>query len=131
MSVINIPADETVSTSEIGDSSVATATLKASYPQNVAVSSDGGRAYVTDGNTSVWVVDTQSRAVVATIPARSAPEDVVISPDGKNVYVTAQLRRTTVRIFRSGDRYRDKRSHSDDRNREQFNCRFVGYSYQL
>jgi DNA-binding beta-propeller fold protein YncE len=66
MSVINIPADETVSTIEIGDSSVATATLKASYPQNVAVSSDGGRAYVTDGNTSVWVVDTQSRAVVAT-----------------------------------------------------------------
>jgi YVTN family beta-propeller protein len=89
MSVINIPADETVSTSEIGDSSVGTATLKASYPQNVAVSPDGSRAFVTDGNTSVWVVATQSRAVVATIPARSALEDVVISPDGKNVYVTA------------------------------------------
>jgi YVTN family beta-propeller protein len=89
MSVLNIPADETVSTIEIGDSSVGTATVKASYPQNVAVSPDGSRAYVTDGNTSVWVVDTQSRAVVATIPAGTSPEGIVISPSGKNVYVTA------------------------------------------
>ena len=88
MSIINIPADQTVSTVEIGDSSVTTGTAKQSSPQNVAISPDGNRAYVTDGITSVWVVDTQSRAVVATIPAGSGPEGVVISPDGKNVYVT-------------------------------------------
>jgi YVTN family beta-propeller protein len=88
MSVINIPADETVSTIEIGDSSVTTGTAKQSSPQNVAVSADGSRAYVTDGISSVWVVDTQSRAVVATIPAGTNPAGVVISPNGKNVYVT-------------------------------------------
>jgi len=89
MSVLNIPADETVSTIEIGTSSVGTATVQPTYPQNVAVSPDGSRAYVTDANTSVWVVDTQSRAVVATIPAGTGPEAIVISPNGKNVYVTA------------------------------------------
>jgi len=88
MSLINIPADETVSTIEIGDSSVTTATAKQSSPQNVAVSPDGSRAYVTDGVSSVWVVDTQTRAVVATIPAGTDPAGVVISPDGKNVYLT-------------------------------------------
>lgn len=76
MSVINIPADETVSTIEIGDSSVTTATAKQSSPQNVAVSADGSRAYVTDGISSVWVVDTQSRAVVATIPAGTSPTTI-------------------------------------------------------
>jgi YVTN family beta-propeller protein len=88
MSVINIPADQTVSTIEIGDSSVTTGTAKQSSPQNVAVSPDGSRAYVTDGISSVWVVDTQSRAVVATIPAGTSPQGVVITPDAKNVYVT-------------------------------------------
>jgi YVTN family beta-propeller protein len=88
MSIINIPADETISTIEIGDSSVTTGTAKQSSPQNVAVSPDGSRAYVTDGITSVWVVDTQSRAVVATIPTGTSPDGVVISPNGKNVYVT-------------------------------------------
>jgi len=88
MSIINIPADQTVSTIEIGDSSVTTGTATQSSPQNVAVSPDGSRAYVTDGISSVWVVDTQSRAVVATIPAGTSPQGVVISPDAKNVYVT-------------------------------------------
>jgi YVTN family beta-propeller protein len=88
ISVINIPADQTVSTIEIGDSSVTTGTAKQSSPQNVAVSPDGSRAYVIDGISSVWVVDTQSRAVVATIPAGTSPQGVVISPDAKNVYVT-------------------------------------------
>jgi YVTN family beta-propeller protein len=43
---------------------------------------------VTDGNTTVWVVDTKSRAVVAVVPAGMGPEGVVISPTGKSVYVT-------------------------------------------
>lgn len=88
VSVLNIPTDETVSTIEIGDSSVTTGTVKASYPQNVAVSPDGSRAYVTDGATSVWVVDTKSQSVVATVPAGTSPEGVVVSPSGKSVYVT-------------------------------------------
>jgi len=43
---------------------------------------------VTDGDTSVWVVDTKSQSVVATVPAGTSPEGVVISPNGKSVYVT-------------------------------------------
>jgi YVTN family beta-propeller protein len=88
MSVINIPADETVSTIEIGDSSIGSPTVTPSYPQNVAISPDGNRAYVTDGESSLWVVDTKSRAVVATVPAGTSPQSVVISPDGKSVYIT-------------------------------------------
>lgn len=91
MSVIKIPADETVSTIEIGTTSFGTATQIPTFPQNVAVTPDGSRAYVTDGNASVWVVDTQTRSVVAIVPAGTSPEDVVISPDGKSAYITTQV----------------------------------------
>jgi YVTN family beta-propeller protein len=91
MSVIKIPADETVFTIEIGTTSFGTATQIPTYPQNVAVTPDGSRAYVTDGNASVWVVDTQTRSVVAIVPAGTSPEDVVISPDGKSAYITTQV----------------------------------------
>jgi len=88
MSVINIPADETVSSIEIGTSSATSATTQPSYPQNVAVSPDGTRAYVTDGVASVWVVDTKTSSVLATVPAGTDPQYVVVGPNGKNVYVT-------------------------------------------
>jgi YVTN family beta-propeller protein len=83
-----------VSTVEIGNSSVSTATVKASDPQDVVVSPDGKRAYVTDGVTSVWVVDTESNSVVAVVPAGAGPGKLAISPDGKSVYVAT--------IFSSG-----------------------------
>jgi YVTN family beta-propeller protein len=91
MSVIKIPADETVSTIEIGTTSVGSATQIPTYPQNVAVTPDGSRAYVTDGNASVWVVDTQTRSVVAIVPAGMSPDDVVISPNGRSAYITTLI----------------------------------------
>lgn len=91
MSTIEIPADRTVSTVQIGNSSVGTATVQPSYPQDVVVSPDGTRAYVTDGVTSVWVVDTNSSSVVAVIPAGTDPGQLAISPDGKSVYVATLL----------------------------------------
>ena len=89
LSVINIPADKTVASIEIGNSSVGSLNLTPSYPTGVAVTPDGSLAYVTDGSTSVWVVDTASNSVIAKIAAGSDPEAIAITPDGKSAYVTS------------------------------------------
>lgn len=88
LSVIDIPADKTVSSIEIGTSSVGSATITPSYPTGVAVTPDGGRAYVTDASTSVWVVNTDSSSAIAKIAA-GVPEAIAITPDGKSAYVTS------------------------------------------
>lgn len=89
LSVISIPANKTVSSIEIGNSSVGSLTTTPSYPTGVAVTPDGSRAYVTDANTSVWVVNTGSNSVVAKIAAGDTPEAIAITPDGKRAYVTS------------------------------------------
>jgi YVTN family beta-propeller protein len=89
LSVIDVPANKTVSSIEIGTSSSTSLTTTASYPSGVAVTPDGSRAYVTDASTSVWVVDTASDSVIAKIAAGSDPEAIAITPDGKRVYVTS------------------------------------------
>ena len=89
LSVINIPADKTVSSIEIGNSSVGSLNLTPSYPTGVALTPDGSRAYVTDASTSVWVVDTGSKSVIAKIAAGSGPEAIAITPDGKTAYVNS------------------------------------------
>ena len=89
MSVINIPADKLISTVQIGNSSSGSLTQTPSYPQRVAVTGDGSRAYVTDASTSVWIVDTQANAAVGRIDAGTEPIDLAISPDSKSLYVTS------------------------------------------
>jgi YVTN family beta-propeller protein len=77
-----------VSNIKIGTSSSTSSNSSASYPTGVAVTPDGSRAYVTDGDTSVWAVDTGSNSVIAQIAAGSDPEAIAITPDGKSAYVT-------------------------------------------
>jgi len=89
LSVMNIPADKTVRSIEIGNSSVGTLTLTPSYPTGVAITPDGTLAYVTDAVASVWVVDTGSNSVIAKIAAGSEPEAIAITPDGKSAYVNS------------------------------------------
>jgi YVTN family beta-propeller protein len=89
LSVINIPADKTVSRIEIGNSSSSSLAQAASYPQRVAVTPDGSRVYVTDGSTSVWVVDTMTNSPIVLISAGIDPEEVAIAPDGRTAYVTS------------------------------------------
>jgi len=89
LTVINIPADKTVSRIEIGNASFSDLTHAASYPQRVAFTPDGSRAYVTDGSTSVWAVDTTTNSVAAKIDAGWGPDAIVMSPDGKSVYATS------------------------------------------
>ena len=89
LSVINIPTDKTVSSIEIGNSSVGSLTTTPAYPTGVALTPDRSRAYVTDASTSVWVVDTESNSLIAKIAAGSDPEAIAITPDGKSAYVTS------------------------------------------
>lgn len=89
MSVINIPANKTVSTIEVGNSSYGSLTTTPSYPDRVAVTPDGSRAYVTDQNAFVWVVDTKSNSVIAKIASGIDPEEIAITPNGKTAYVTS------------------------------------------
>ena len=89
LSVINIPANKTVSTIQIGNSSSGSLTMIPSYPTGVAVTPDGSRTYITDGSTSVWIVDTGSNSVIGKIATGSTPEGIAIAPDGKRAYVTS------------------------------------------
>jgi YVTN family beta-propeller protein len=88
MSVVNIPANKTVSTIQIGNSSFGSLTTTPSYPTGVAVTPDGTRTYVTDESTSVWVVDTGTNSVIGKIASGTDPDRIAITPDGKRAYVT-------------------------------------------
>lgn len=63
------------------------------FPQNLALSPDGSRLYVTelngcDGNNGyVTVIDTASNTVIAQIPGFCQPDGLAVSPDGSRLYV--------------------------------------------
>ena len=55
----------------------------------MAITPDGTRVYVTNGNDStVSVIDTASKTVVATVGVGFLPAGVAITPDGTRAYVT-------------------------------------------
>ena len=59
-----------------------------SSAMDVAVSPDGKSAYVTDSRSGlVWVVDTVTNTLAATIPTLAGAEDIAFSPDGKRALV--------------------------------------------
>ncbi|MFD7560048.1 YncE family protein, partial [Streptomyces sp. NPDC059835] len=59
------------------------------FPQSVAFTPDGSRAYVTRPySNSVAVINTATSTVSAGIPLTDGPYDVAASPDGKRVYVS-------------------------------------------
>lgn len=59
-----------------------------SQPMGVALTPDGGTAYVANrGSNNVTVIDTEAGTVVKTIPVGQEPSGVAVSPDGKTVYV--------------------------------------------
>lgn len=59
------------------------------YPYQVGFNPSGTRAYVTNWETGVWVIDTISRTVIATIDVGANSAGVDFSPDGAYVYVAA------------------------------------------
>lgn len=58
------------------------------YPSGVAVSPDGGHAYIISESGSVSVIDTGSNTVTTTIPVGDGPSGVAVSPDGRHAYIT-------------------------------------------
>jgi YVTN family beta-propeller protein len=66
-------------------------------PQEIAITSDGTRAYVTnvgDGTlptATLSVIDTAANAVVQTVSLPDIPNGVAITPDGSSVYVATGL----------------------------------------
>jgi YVTN family beta-propeller protein len=57
-------------------------------PQEVAITPDGTRAYVTNHVfASVSVIDTSTNTVVDTVPVVSRPIGIAITPDGAAAYV--------------------------------------------
>jgi YVTN family beta-propeller protein len=62
-----------------------------SFPNWVAITPDGSRAYVTNRNgNSVAVISTSDNSVIGNIGVGSLPSSVAIMPDGRRAYVTNQ-----------------------------------------
>jgi YVTN family beta-propeller protein len=65
------------------------------FPEDLAVTPDGSQLWVAntgpqtqpDSPTSVSVIDTAAKKVIATIPVKGAPSQVAFSPDGSSAYV--------------------------------------------
>jgi YVTN family beta-propeller protein len=56
--------------------------------QNLALTGDGSRLYVTTAN-AVAVIDTASNTVAATVPVQAPTGGVAVAPDDRHVYVTS------------------------------------------
>ncbi|MEU3467539.1 YncE family protein [Streptomyces sp. NPDC048387] len=66
----------------------ASATIKVSRPDQVAIDPGGKRLYVADSKGSLYVIDTADNQLVATIRLNEAANGMAISPDGKRLYAT-------------------------------------------
>ncbi len=78
VSVVNTGTNKVVATISVGKN-----------PEDVAVTRDGSKVYVTDQMAnSVSVIDATTNTVVATVGVGSQPEGIAVGPDGKFVYVS-------------------------------------------
>ena len=79
------------------------------FPQELAVTPDGKQLWVANTGpqtsqsspTSVSVIDTAKKKVIATVPIAGAPSAVTFSPDGESAYV---LTADGLRIYRTSTR---------------------------
>ncbi|MEZ0092222.1 YVTN family beta-propeller protein [Streptacidiphilus sp. EB129] len=80
---------ETVSAIDTATGAVTDLPAAVGIVEGVAISPDGGKAYVADRlGSAVAVVDLRSGAVTRVIQVGSVPQGILASPDGRRVYVT-------------------------------------------
>jgi YVTN family beta-propeller protein len=60
----------------------------------VAVSADGERVYVANGDGTVAVIETATNAVVGVVTVGGSPFGLAMHPDGDRLYVTNELGNT-------------------------------------
>lgn len=81
--------DNGLSVIDTGNNTVLTTIPNGTSLGEVALTHDGGRAYVADiGNGQVDVINTATNAVVASIPVADSPYGVAVTPDDTGVLVT-------------------------------------------
>ena len=67
-------------------------TIGVNFPNSLAMTPNGSRLIVTNGNISAAsVIDTNSKSVIATLGVGLLPTAVAVSPDGGHAYVTNEF----------------------------------------
>lgn len=81
---VDVPV--TVPVAPLNDTQVDTVSV-GGFPQGIAFSIDGSRAYVSNLDGTVSIVDTASRATVGSLNVGGDPTALAISPDGAKLFV--------------------------------------------
>jgi YVTN family beta-propeller protein len=83
-----MPVGNTVTVIDTSTNSAIDTITVGLQPQDIALSSDGARAYVTNSSSnSVSVIDTTTSAVIGTVAVGDYPEGVAVHPSNGRIYV--------------------------------------------
>lgn len=72
------------------DTVIATLNTPSMYPNGIAITPDGTKAYVTsyiDVNPVIMVVDLTKKVIASTIPTSVYPKSIVLTPDGSEAWI--------------------------------------------
>lgn len=84
------PAPTSRSRIDLASNGIMHTVVTGDYSEGIAVSPDGTRVFITNGNSPgrVSVVNTASNAVMAEIPVAGVPRKIAITPNSATAYVT-------------------------------------------
>jgi YVTN family beta-propeller protein len=67
-------------------------------PFVVRVSPDGSRLFISTNTTTVYIVDTKTRAIIGSVQVGFAPNGFAVHPDGRIIYVSAFVGGTVTEV---------------------------------